>query len=108
MTFESQLLAAEHLIHGRYRVLQRVGRGGMGTVYEALDTRLGSRVALKWMEPPPGTSELQLRVLLCAFEREAKILAGLRHPALPGVSDYFADDGGQYLVMQFIVLSAES
>ncbi|MFO7168452.1 MAG: tetratricopeptide repeat protein [Chloroflexota bacterium] len=99
---ESHLTAADALIQGRYQVLGQIGHGGMGTVYEALDTRLGAVVALKWLRPPPGADELQMRVLLRAFEREAKILARLRHPALPGVSDYFGDTDGQWLVMQHI------
>jgi serine/threonine protein kinase len=98
----SQPLAADRVIHGRYQIIRSVGSGGMGAVYEALDTRLGARVALKWLQPPPGVSELQTRVLLRAFEREARILARLRHAALPGVTDFFGDDAGQYLVLEFI------
>jgi serine/threonine protein kinase len=97
-----QPLAANMLLHGRYRIIRAIGRGGMGAVYEAHDTRLGASVALKWLQPPPGASDLQTRVMLRAFEREARILARLRHAALPGVTDYFGDDDGQYLVMQYI------
>jgi eukaryotic-like serine/threonine-protein kinase len=97
-----QPLIADMVIHGRYQIIRPVGSGGMGAVYEALDTRLGARVALKWLQPPPGVSELQTRVLLRAFEREARILARLRHAALPGVTDFFGDDAGQYLVLQYI------
>ncbi|RRR74590.1 MAG: hypothetical protein EI684_06685 [Candidatus Viridilinea halotolerans] len=83
------------LIHGRYLVQRMVGRGGMGAVYAALDQRLGTTVALKQMlVTGPGTTS--------AFEREAHLLAGLRHPALPRVIDYFGDDSGQFLVMEFI------
>ncbi|PDW02304.1 serine/threonine protein kinase [Candidatus Viridilinea mediisalina] len=83
------------LIHGRYLVERMVGRGGMGAVYEAVDQRLGNKVALKQMlVSGPGTT--------AAFEREARILAGLRHPALPRVIDYFGETLGQFLVMEFI------
>ncbi|HWQ12453.1 MAG TPA: serine/threonine-protein kinase, partial [Roseiflexaceae bacterium] len=98
---DTHLFAAGSLVQGRYRVVRRIGRGGMGTVYEAVDTRLGSRVALKWLPTPPG-DEQRTRLLLRAFEREAKILAGLRHAALPAVRDFFGDAGGHYLAMEFI------
>jgi hypothetical protein len=67
----------------------------MGAVYEAIDTRLQNTVAVKQTTVLNPIGER-------AFEREAKTLAGLRHPALPVVSDYFTDAGGQFLVMQFI------
>src|SRR5688572_23465980 len=83
------------VLQNRYLILRRIGQGGMGAVYEARDQRLGSTVALK-ESIVPGE---HLRV---AFEREARLLARLRHPALPGVSDHFIDGDGQFLVMQFI------
>ncbi len=67
----------------------------MGAIYEALDTRLKSTVALK---QTLVTGEQMER----AFEREAQLLSALHHPALPHVIDYFADGEGQFLVMQFI------
>ena len=83
------------LIHGRYLITRMIGRGGMGAVYEAVDQRLGATVALKQMTVSgAGVS--------AAFEREAHILAGLRHPALPKVSDFFSDGPSQFLVMEFI------
>lgn len=81
--------------NGRYQIVQRIGQGGMGAVYEAVDTRLGNQVALKQLTR--SSQKLDL-----AFEREAKLLARLRHSALPVVSDYFVEDGAKYLVMQFI------
>jgi len=82
------------IVADRYRVLRKIGQGGMGAVYAAADTRLKIVVALKQLlvEPAEGG----------AFAHEARLLAGLRHPALPVVSDYFADTGQQFLVMQFI------
>jgi serine/threonine protein kinase len=67
----------------------------MGTVYEAVDERFGSRVALKQMT-------LHDEHLAKAFEREARLLNGLRHSALPTVTDYFSEPTGQFLVMQLI------
>ncbi|NJL06291.1 MAG: SUMF1/EgtB/PvdO family nonheme iron enzyme [Chloroflexaceae bacterium] len=67
----------------------------MGAVYEALDLRLKTRVALKQTtEDDPE--------YLAAFEREAQLLAGLQHSGIPHVSDYFTDGQGQFLVMQYI------
>lgn len=88
-------LAPDTLIHQRYLVVRTIGRGGMGAVYQALDQRLGHSVALKQMTVSgPGVA--------AAFEREARLLANLRHPALPRVSDFFSDPLGQFLVMEFI------
>lgn len=82
------------LVHDRYRIVRLIGKGGMGAVYEAVDQRLNNTVALKQML----VSEA---VLERAFEREAQILARLRHPALPKVIDYFGAAQGKFLVMEF-------
>jgi len=84
------------MIQNRYLVVHMIGKGGMGEVYLAVDQRLGSAVALK------RTSFADDQGLAAAFEREAKILARLRHPVLPKVSDHFAENGEQYLVMEHI------
>lgn len=88
-------LAPGTLVHGRYRVVRPIGKGGMGAVYEAIDERLDHRVALK-QTLAEGDEAAR------AFEREAKLLASLRHAALPVVSDFFGDENGRFLVMQFI------
>jgi hypothetical protein len=67
----------------------------MGAVYEALDQRLDTTVALK--ETLFDDERLRKQ-----FEREARLLARLHHPALPRVSDHFSERDGQFLVMQFI------
>ncbi|RRR72378.1 MAG: serine/threonine-protein kinase [Candidatus Viridilinea halotolerans] len=82
------------LIQQRYQIVRLIGRGGMGAVYEALDRRLRNTVALKQMLGE-ATENAE------AFEREAQILAALRHPALPKVIDYFRDGNGRFLVMEF-------
>jgi len=84
------------MIQDRYLVVHLIGKGGMGEVYLAVDQRLGSAVALK------RTSYASDPALAGAFEREARILARLRHPVLPKVSDHFVDGGNQYLVMEHI------
>jgi len=83
------------ILQGRYHVVRQLARGGMGTVYEAVDERLDATVALK--ETSLDSEEFRRQ-----FEREARLLARLSHPALPRVSDHFDEGGGQFLVMQFV------
>ncbi|HSE19828.1 MAG TPA: protein kinase [Pyrinomonadaceae bacterium] len=89
------MLTPETVLQGRYRIMRQLGQGGMGAVYEAIDQRLDTTVALK----ETLFAEERLRK---QFEREARLLARLHHPALPRVSDHFSEDDGQFLVMQFI------
>jgi serine/threonine protein kinase len=84
------------LLHKRYRIVEILGQGGMGSVYRAVDENLGVEIALK--ENLFTTDEYARQ-----FRLEAVILANLRHPNLPRVSDHFVvGDQGQYLVMDFI------
>jgi len=96
-------LVSGQVIHGRYRVIARVsGQGGMSTVYDVMDNTLNVRGALKEMVPYPGMDEDTLSGLREQFQQEAQLLAGLRHPNLPRVSDHFEEDGNAYLVMEYI------
>jgi eukaryotic-like serine/threonine-protein kinase len=89
-------LGQGNLLYNRYRVLEILGRGGMGAVYRATDESLGMEVAVK--ENLFTTDDYARQ-----FRMEAVILAGLRHPNLPRVTDHFViDDMGQYLVMDYI------
>ena len=83
------------LLHERYRIIGKLGQGGMGAVYEALDTSLDTRVAVK-------TNFSTTQNSINQFLKEAKLLAALRHPNLPRVTDYFVIDKEQYLVMDFV------
>src|SRR6266853_952015 len=89
------LLAPETILQSRYRVVQTLGKGGMGAVYEAIDLRLGHTVALK---QTLTNDEEQWK----QFEREARLMAWLNHPALPRVSDYFTEGHRAFFVMQFV------
>lgn len=83
------------ILHNRYRIEGQLGRGGMGAVYQAYDQTLQIEVALKENLNINPESERQ-------FQREANLLASLRHPHLPRVTDHFILEGRQYLVMDFI------
>ncbi len=89
-------LAPGTLVNNRYRIVSILGQGGMGAVYRASDEHLLIPVAVK--ENLFLTEEYGRQ-----FQREAHILAGLRHPNLPHVSDYFMmENQGQYLVMDYV------
>ncbi len=83
------------VLENRYRIVRQLGKGGMGAVYEAVDERLGISVALKETLSAEAGGRRQ-------FEQEARLLAGLQHPALPRVTDHFAEGSRAFLVMQFI------
>jgi len=83
------------LLQERYLIEKQIGAGGMGAVYLAIDQRFGSPLAIK--ETFYKDEELGE-----AFEREAHLLNSLHHPVLPHVSDYFTENNGHFLVMQFI------
>ena len=83
------------MLHNRYRLLRPIGRGGAGAVYEAIDLRLHSGVAVRELAASGAEAD-------DIFRREARLLAGLRHAALPVVIDYFVEDGARFLVTQYI------
>src|SRR6185436_4328901 len=89
------MLTEGTILQARYRIIRQLGQGGMGAVYEAVDERLDTTVALK----ETFFAEEKLRK---QFEREARLLARMHHPALPRVSDHFNEGEGQFLVMQYI------
>src|SRR5438552_11604883 len=89
------MLTNDTVWQGRYRIVGQLGQGGMGAVYEAIDERLDTTVALK--ERLFTDEKLRKQ-----FEREARLLARMHHPALPRVSDHFNEGDGQFLVMQYV------
>ena len=89
-------LTLNQLLHDRYRIDALLGEGGMGAVYDAWDTHLNVRCAIK-------ENLLFTEVNRRQFEREAQLLARLHHPNLPRVTDHFSiPNQGQYLVMDFV------
>ncbi len=87
--------------NGQYRVVRRLGKGGMGAIYLAANTQAFDRLAvvkemLAYYEPG---EELQARE---RFEREARTLAALKHPGIPDMYGYFSENGHNYIVMEYI------
>src|SRR2546429_1100981 len=86
------------LIDGRYRIRGRVARGGMATVYTAVDERLERTVAVKIIHPGQANDPN----FLDRFADEAKTIARLTHPNVVAVYDQGTHDGLPYLVMEFV------
>jgi tRNA A-37 threonylcarbamoyl transferase component Bud32 len=103
-TYDSQTgrLAPQVLLQQRYMITGQAGRGGMGAVYEAMDTRFnGRRVAVKEMSQGHLNSQ-EMANATAQFQQEARLLGSLSHPNLPRIFDAFNERGRSYLVMDFI------
>lgn len=81
-----------------YRVVEKIGQGGMGTVFLADDTTLDRKVALKFL-PDAFTSDPER---MARFEREAKLLASLNHPNIAGIHGLEQADGIRFLVLEYV------
>src|SRR5215471_7968291 len=89
------MLLAGTVLQNRYLIKDRIGEGGMGAVYRALDQEFDTIVAVK--ETLCDDTALREQ-----FKREAQILYKLRYPALPCVTNHFSEGTGQFLVMDYI------
>jgi len=91
------------LIQGRYRLLDLIGRGGMGEVWRARDESLGRQVAVKCLKPLGGHHDQAFTgVLRERFRREARVAAALQHRGVTVVHDFGEWDGVLYLVMELL------
>lgn len=96
-------MAETSLIQGRYRLLDLIGRGGMGEVWRAQDESLGRHVAVKCLKPlGPQQDQSFTRVLRERFRREARVAAALQHRGVTVVHDFGEHDGVLYLVMELL------
>src|SRR5471030_1652508 len=83
---------------GHYNILDRIGAGGMGEVFRAVDTRLGRTVAIKVLPRPlAGNPALNRR-----FLREARAASALNHPNIVALYDISSQEGTDFLVMEYV------
>src|SRR5262245_25297407 len=87
-----------HLLARRYRVVERVGRGGMGEVYRAVDLKLGQPVALKFLPQEVSEDPARLKALL----GEVRLARAVSHPNVCRVHDIEEMDGLHFLSMEFV------
>ncbi|GHE05644.1 serine/threonine-protein kinase [Streptomyces alanosinicus] len=90
------------LVAGRYRLTERIGRGGMGTVWRAEDEVLAREVALKQLHAQPHLSDDQLATLYERTRREARSAARVVHPNVVVVHDVVDDAGRPCIVMEYV------
>ncbi|MFE2606017.1 tetratricopeptide repeat protein [Streptomyces mirabilis] len=96
-------MAETRLIQSRYRLLDLIGRGGMGEVWRARDESLGRQVAVKCLKPlGPHHDQSFTRVLRERFRREARVAAALQHRGVTVVHDFGESEGVLYLVMELL------
>jgi len=81
-----------------YKIIERIGKGGMGEVFRARDTKLDRDVALKIL-PPEFANDADR---LARFKREAKVLASLHHPNIASIFGFEIDAKHPFLIMELI------
>lgn len=82
----------------QYKILEKLGAGGQGTVYKALDTKLNRIVVVKVLPPELTAKTANFK----RFEREAQLCSQLEHPNICTIYDFNEDDGVFYIVMQYV------
>jgi serine/threonine protein kinase len=96
----------DRLVAGRYRLERVLGRGGMGTVWLAVDTLIERKVALKELRAPQGVTESDEDSFVERALREARNAGRLNHPGVVAVHDVIAPSGGDdavYIVMEYVM-----
>ncbi|MFD8151083.1 protein kinase [Streptomyces sp. NPDC059720] len=93
---------AGRLLAGRYRVTGRLGRGGMGVVWKAVDEVLGREVAVKELRTYTDVAGPELAALRLRMQREARAAARVRHPGVVAVHDIAEADGRPLIIMELV------
>src|SRR6186997_508689 len=83
---------------GNYRISEKIGVGGQGTVYKATDGKLGRTVVVKVLPPELTAREANLR----RFEREARLASSLDHPNICTIFDLDEVEGVHFIAMQYV------
>src|SRR6476660_8278536 len=83
---------------GNYKILEKLGEGGQGTVYKAVDSKLGRTVVLKVLPAELTVKEANLK----RFEREARLASALDHPNICTIFDMDEAQGLHFIAMQFV------
>src|SRR5437588_6037600 len=83
---------------GNYRILEKIGAGGQGTVYKATDSKLGRTLVIKVLPPELTAKETNLK----RFEREARLASSLDHPNICTIFDMDEVEGVHFIAMQYV------
>lgn len=94
------MTAIGDIIHGRYRLVSVIGRGGMSTVYLAIDTKLGMQWTVK--EILDSTDAVAQEVIRHSLLTEMEMLKELDHPSIPRIVDVFEDRGSLFVVRDYV------
>ena len=92
----------DRLLSGRYRLIEQIGRGGMGVVWWAHDELEDREVAVKEMHLPPSLGHRERMNLLRRTDREALAAGRLRHPGLISIYDVVVEDSRPWLIMEYV------
>jgi eukaryotic-like serine/threonine-protein kinase len=98
----SAAVGAGSVLSGRYRLVEPLASGGMGTVWRALDLLLDRPVAVKEVRLPPGLDDDARKLLRRRTIREAQVAARLRHPAIVTIFDVVEQDDRPWIVMELV------
>lgn len=91
------------LLMGRFRILHKIGQGGMSIVYQAEDLRLPGKLwAIKEMSDATVTDPVEKQRAIAGFKQEAQILSKLQHPNIPQVVDSFQQGSKHYIVTEYV------
>ena len=89
------------IIRGKYQIVREIARSN-DIVFEAIDTTLGRRIAIKELNLAPSVTGTARRERIERFHREARATGKLNHPNIVAVSDYFEENGRYFIVMEFL------